>query len=113
MSASARLGPPAGPADDGEGGVEHRDAEDEERDDQRGEEEVGPPVEIELVWPTTDMVDAAIKRPSSMAPASPMKIRAGWKLWGRNPTQSPMMITEKSGPELSGPMVPRWTSWWE
>ena len=48
LSASARLGPPAGPADDGEGGVEHRDPEDEERDDQRGEEEVGPAVEVDV-----------------------------------------------------------------
>ena len=66
-----------------------------------------------LVWPTTDMVDAAINNPSSMAPASPMKIRAGWKLCGRNPRHSPKVMIEKSGPELSGPIVPRWINLWE
>ena len=48
-----------------------------------------------------------------MAPASPMKIRAGWKLWGRKPRHNPKTITEKSGPELSGRWCPVWTSWWE
>ena len=58
------------------------------------------------VWPTTDIVDAAINSPSNMAPASPMKILAGWKLWGRNPTHIPTMITENSGPDVSWTMVP-------
>jgi len=35
------------------------------------------------------MVPAAEMRPSCMDPESPMKIVAGWKLWGRKPTQMP------------------------
>ena len=51
------------------------------------------------VWPTkrwsgsarppTTLVDTAISRPSSSAPLSPMKIRAGLKLCGRKPTHRP------------------------
>ena len=35
-----------------------------------------------------------------MAPASPMKIRAGLKLWGRNPTAMPTTMTATSGPDV-------------
>ena len=47
--------------------------------------------------------------PSSIEPASPMKIFAGWKFHGRNPMQTPAVIAESSaagdaagraGPEL-------------
>ena len=38
-----------------------------------------------------------MSRPSSSAPPSPMKIRAGWKLNGRKPTHIPSTITAMSG----------------
>jgi len=47
------------------------------------------------------MVEADINRPSNSAPASPMKILAGWKLNGRNPTHTPQAITATRGPTLS------------
>ena len=40
------------------------------------------------------VVAAASIRPTSMEPESPMKIRAGWKLCGRNPRQAPANTTE-------------------
>ena len=36
------------------------------------------------------------------APQSPMKIRAGWTFQGRNPRQTPSVITATSGPTLPG-----------
>jgi hypothetical protein len=39
------------------------------------------------------MVEVASSRPSSMAPESPMNIRAGKKLCGRNPRQTPAITT--------------------
>ena len=38
----------------------------------------------------TFTIDAASTSPSSIAPVSPMKILAGWKLCGRNPAHMPM-----------------------
>ena len=35
-----------------------------------------------------------------MAPASPMKIRAGLKLWGRNPAHTPTVTAATSGAML-------------
>ena len=52
------------------------------------------------------MVEAAMSRPSSRAPASPMKILAGWKLWGRKPRQMPQVTTAMSGPMLSVGRLP-------
>ena len=40
--------------------------------------------------PVSEIVAAANNRPSSIDPESPMKIRAGLKLWGRNPAQNPI-----------------------
>ena len=39
---------------------------------------------------------AASEKPSSIAPESPMKIRAGKKLWRRKPRQAPRMIAENA-----------------
>ena len=39
--------------------------------------------------PTMETVAAASNRPSSSAPASPMKSRAGLKLCGRKPRHTP------------------------
>ena len=39
--------------------------------------------------PVIEIVAAASSSPSSSAPASPMKSRAGLKLCGRKPTQTP------------------------
>ena len=58
------------------------------------------------VLPPTAIVAVAISRPSSSAPASPMKIRAGWTLWGRNPRQAPSVAAATTGPMLSAPMAP-------
>ena len=44
------------------------------------------------IWPVTAIVDAAIRSPTSRAPASPMNSRAGCQLRGRNPMQAPMRI---------------------
>ena len=39
-----------------------------------------------------------------MLPESPMKIRAGWKLYGRNPTAAPAAMAEiNAAEEISGP----------
>ena len=38
-----------------------------------------------------------MSRPSNSAPQSPMKMRAGWKLWGKNPTHIPSTITDTIG----------------
>src|SRR5690625_7787726 len=42
-----------------------------------------------FTWPVTVTVDAASVSPKNMAPESPMKMRAGWKLWGKKPRQQP------------------------
>ncbi|CPU65504.1 Uncharacterised protein [Mycobacteroides abscessus] len=39
--------------------------------------------------PVTTIAAAENTRPRTIEPESPMKIRAGWKLCGRNPTQMP------------------------
>ena len=69
------------------------------------------PVNESSDWPPTAIVDAAISRPSSSAPESPMKTLAGWKFQGRNPMQMPTTITAMSGPTLPGSMAPTWSSW--
>ncbi|OPZ01115.1 MAG: hypothetical protein BWZ10_03517 [candidate division BRC1 bacterium ADurb.BinA364] len=48
----------------------------------------------DLVLVSSDRV--AKPKPSSRLPASPRNIRAGGKLWGRNPRQAPMKMAEKS-----------------
>ena len=79
-----------------------------QRDEQRGEEEVGQAAEAPAVGtrPPMTMVDAAISSPRNSAPASPMKIRAGWKLRGRKPMHTPQAITATSGPMLSAGRSP-------
>ena len=72
-----RVAPAAGPAHDGEGGVEHRDAEDEERDEDRGEEEVGAAAEGLVGLADDRHGRRRHSSPRSMAPASPMKIGPG------------------------------------
>ena len=52
--------------------------------------------------PPTTLVDTAISRPSSSAPPSPMKIRAGLKLCGRKPRHSPTVMIAISGPMFGG-----------
>jgi hypothetical protein len=37
---------------------------------------------------------AASMSPMSIDPESPMKILAGWKLWGKKPRQTPASTTE-------------------
>ena len=51
---------------------------------------VVPSMDSGSIWPVTIMVPAAEISPSCMEPESPMKMVAGWKLWGRNPTQTPI-----------------------
>ena len=46
--------------------------------------------------PVRLMVEAASSRPSSSAPESPMKIRAGCRLCGRNPRQAPIVAAVTS-----------------
>ena len=46
--------------------------------------------------PTPEMVARASSIPSSIEPVSPMKILAGWKFHGRNPTQMPAVIADSS-----------------
>ena len=58
------------------------------------------PEKLRSVRPPTTMVDAAMRRPSSSAPPSPMKIFAGWMLWGRNPMHAPSTTMAMSGPML-------------
>ena len=41
------------------------------------------------IFPEALVEAAARTSPISMDPESPMKIRAGWKLWGRNPMSAP------------------------
>jgi hypothetical protein len=95
-----------GAAHDRERGVEDRHTEDEQRDEQRCEEEVRLTAERLAARPPTTIVDAAMSRPSNRAPQSPMKMRAGWKLWGKNPTHIPSTITDTIGeiePSASSP----------
>ncbi len=58
------------------------------------------------VRPTPETVAAARTSPSSMLPESPMKIRAGLKLYGRNPMAAPTTMIENSeageGPSKTG-----------
>ena len=49
-----------------------------------------PPKLPGSICPVTMIVPAAEIRPSCMEPESPMKIVAGWKLWGRKPAHMPM-----------------------
>ena len=67
---------------------------------ERGEEEVRLADEalVGSARPPTTLVDTAISSPSSSAPPSPMKIRAGLKLCGRKPTHSPTAMIATSGP---------------
>ena len=64
------------------------------------------PEKLRSVRPPTTIVDAAISRPSSRAPPSPMKMRAGWMLWGRKPRQAPSVTTAISAPMLPGASSP-------
>ena len=41
-------------------------------------------------WPVKVMADALIRRPKNIAPESPIKICAGWKLCGKNPRHRPI-----------------------
>ena len=50
-----------------------------------------------VVRPMPVMVAPASRVPSSIEPVSPMKMRAGLKLWGRNPTQIPNSRALSSG----------------
>lgn len=47
-------------------------------------------------WPVMEMALAASTRPMSIEPESPMKIRAGCMLWGRNPRHIPMRMAANS-----------------
>src|SRR5699024_12431542 len=47
------------------------------------------PMSAGSTWPVTRIVEAASSRPMSIEPESPMKMRAGLKLCGRNPMQAP------------------------
>ena len=42
-----------------------------------------------LIFPEADVEAAASSKPMSMEPESPMKMREGSKLWGRNPAHIP------------------------
>ena len=55
-----------------------------------------PPEGFAEVRPTPEMVATARSIPRSMAPESPMKIRAGLKFHGRNPTAEPATIAARS-----------------
>jgi hypothetical protein len=46
------------------------------------------------IGPAAVVAAAASIRPISIDPESPMKIRAGWKLCGRNPRQAPARTTD-------------------
>ena len=41
-------------------------------------------------WPVKVIADALIRRPKNIAPESPIKICAGWKLCGKNPRHRPI-----------------------
>ena len=78
-----------------------RHAQDHDRDEQRGEEEERLTAELSPpCGPPTVIVVTAMSRPRNIAPASPMKIRAGLKLWGRNPTRHPTTIIATSGADV-------------
>ena len=62
--------------------------------------------------PPTTLVDTAISSPSSSAPLSPMKMRAGLKLWGRKPTHSPTAMIAISGPMFGSRSRSRSLSFW-
>ena len=49
--------------------------------------------------------------PISIEPLSPMKSRAGLKLWGRNPTQAPPSIALRSAPVEASEALLRLVSW--
>ena len=55
------------------------------------------PLNWSAVRPPTRIVLAASSRPRNSAPASPMKILAGWALRGRNPTHTPTAMIATSG----------------
>ncbi len=105
-----QVGTSAGPADDGEGGVEHGDAQDEERDHQRREQEVRSAVEVVVGLADDRHGRRRHQQPQQHGPGIPHEDRAGWKLWGRKPMHNPTTITEKSGPDVSWTMVPVCTS---
>ena len=52
---------------------------------------------------TPEIVAIVSSMPSSIDPESPMKIRAGWKFHGRNPTQTPTVIAERSAAADASP----------
>ena len=47
------------------------------------------PYELCEIGPAAVVDAAASMRPISIEPESPMKMRAGWKLWGRKPAHAP------------------------
>ena len=55
--------------------------------------------------PPTTIVETATSRPRSIEPASPMKIFAGVKLYGRNPAQMPAVTAAINGPILDPVMI--------
>ena len=54
----------------------------------------------ESARPPTTLVDTASSSPRNSAPPSPMMMRAGLKLCGRNPTHTPTAMMASSGPML-------------
>jgi len=59
-----------------------------------GTRPAGPSCSAEVsIWPVRLIVEVASSSPSSIAPESPMNIRAGKKLCGRKPMQAPAIAT--------------------
>ena len=50
-------------------------------------------------------------RPISIEPLSPMKIRAGWKLWTRNPTHAPASAALSSAAVVAAGQVVERVTW--
>ena len=53
------------------------------------------------IWPVTMIAAAASTNPSSIEPESPMKMRAGYRLCGRNPTHAPTSAARTSADRLA------------
>ena len=49
--------------------------------------------------------------PISIEPLSPMKIRAGWKLWTRKPAQAPANAADSRAPVVASEILLKLASW--
>ena len=62
-------------------------------------------------WPVRVIALAESTSPISIDPLSPMKRRAGLKLWGRKPTQAPASIALSSAPVVATDWSLKRDSW--